>query len=313
MVARRGRRRGHSARCDGGVENLTEITQLVVPGGRKLAEEWALLLASQAIECRVTTAPEGLVIQFAADERDRALSAIAIYQEENPAAESQPPATEEELGEPGFSGILVALGLFLVYSQFGGSDSGHPIFQQGHASSTQILAGQWWRTLTALFLHADLGHLVGNALFGVYFITAVTRSFGDGFGLLLVLLSGALGNALNAWGHGPVHHSIGASTAVFGAIGLLVGSALARRGRAGVRGQRLLVPLGAGLGLLAMLGVSGARVDVWAHAYGLLAGAVLGLSMTLLRPERPGRLMQWVYGGLALGAAALAWKLAVAG
>ncbi|MFP6641623.1 MAG: rhomboid family intramembrane serine protease [Myxococcota bacterium] len=290
---------------------MTETSHLVVPGGRKLAEEWALLLASQAIKCAVRSGEAGLLIEIQAEDYDRAVAAISLYQAENPPESFEAAEPAEEPAQPGFSGVGIALALFAVYALVGGREAGHPVFDLGDASSSRILEGQWWRTLTALFLHADLGHAVGNALFGAYFITAVTRSFGDGLGLLLVLLSGALGNAFNAWDQGGGHHSIGASTAVFGAIGLLVGSALIGRNRAGLRGSRLIAPLGAGLGLLAMLGVSGVRVDIWAHAYGLVAGAVMGGVTKLALPQRPGTLAQWVLGGLALAGAALAWERAL--
>ena len=277
-----------------------------------MAEEWALLLASQAIQCNVHMEEDlglGLVVETA--DQALALEAIALYQSENTQSGTTPAQPEEELAEPGFSGIAVAIGLFAIYTLFGSAQEGHPVFDAGRASSQAILDGEWWRTLTALFLHAHLGHIVGNALFGVYFITAVTRSFGDGLGLLLVLLAGALGNGLNAIDHGPGHYSIGASTAVFGAIGVLVGSALARRSRSGLRGARLIVPLGAGLGLMAMLGVGGFRTDIWAHAYGLLAGSVLGLASALALPRRPQASVQWICGGLALAGIALAWKMAL--
>ena len=291
---------------------MSETSFIPVPGGRKLAEEWALLLASQAIECDVRLDEEaGLVLVVESLRDPEAREAIALYQAENPTLEPPAPAPEEDLADPGLSGIAVAVGLFAIYTIFGSAENGHAIFEAGRGSSHEILRGEWWRTVTALFLHAHIGHIVGNALFGVYFLTAVTRSFGDGYGLLLVLLSGALGNGLNALDQGPGHHSIGASTAVFGAIGILVGGALARRSRSGLRGARLIVPLGAGLGLMAMLGVGGIRTDIWAHAYGLLAGSILGLTSALALPRRPGLLAQWACGAIAVAGIALAWTMAM--
>ena len=71
------------------------------------------------------------------------------------------------------------------------------------------------------------------------------------------------------------------------------------------------MPLGAGLGLMAMLGVGGIRTDIWAHAYGLLAGSVLGLISALALPRRPDTLAQWACGGIAVAGIALAWKMAM--
>ena len=53
--------------------------------------------------------------------------------------------------------------------------------------------------MTALCLHADIPHALGNALIATYLVGAVCRQFGAGVGIALILLSGAIGNALNAF------------------------------------------------------------------------------------------------------------------
>ena len=110
---------------------------------------------------------------------------------------------------------------------------------------------------------------------GALFLSAVFRAFGFGVGGALALAAGALGNLANAFVQAPSHATIGASTAVFGALGLLVGRALALR-RTPLRGRPAWLPIGAALALLAMLGTEGQRVDLWAHGLGLAAGVVLG-------------------------------------
>ena len=62
-------------------------------------------------------------------------------------------------------------------------------------------AGELWRAVTALCLHADLAHLTANALFGSFFLAAAGRSLGAGLALALVTLAGAGGNAVNAVAH----------------------------------------------------------------------------------------------------------------
>lgn len=268
---------------------------LSVPGGtRARAEEWALVLASEGIAADVRPGGRGYHLAVPEADADRAHDALIAYQRENaPAvAPSDTDREGEPLGEPGIAGIVVAFILIACHGLAGSPTFSEVIYDRGSANARAILGGEWWRTVSALFLHADLGHVIGNALFGVYFVTAVTRSLGVGLGLLLVLASGVFGNLLNAVGHAGSHHSIGASTAVFGAIGILSGMALTRRNRSGLRGARLLLPVGAGLGLLAMLGTSGARVDVFAHLYGLLAGGVIGIGTALGLHRRPGPAVQ---------------------
>src|SRR2546422_4485816 len=71
-----------------------------------------------------------------------------------------------------------------------------------------IVAGEWWRTVTALTLHADVPHLLGNAVASVVLVGAVSRELGPGLGLWLLVLAGAGGNALTAVAHGARYDSV---------------------------------------------------------------------------------------------------------
>lgn len=287
---------------------------LPVPGGsRARAEEWALVLAAEGLASQIRPRDGGYELSVAPAQVRHAQSALEAYQRENAAAPADAGDDALPLGEPGVSGVVVAFLLLGAHLLARRPALRGVVYDAGSANARAILDGEWWRTVTALFLHADLGHVVANALFGVYFVTAVTRSLGVGLGLALVLAAGALGNALNAIGHAGAHDSIGASTAVFGAIGVLAGMALARRNRSGLRGARLLVPVGAGLALLAMLGTSGARVDVFAHLYGLLAGGLLGIAAGLGVQRRPGPLAQTLLVVATAGLVIASFGLALRG
>jgi membrane associated rhomboid family serine protease len=164
--------------------------------------------------------------------------------------------------------------------------------------------------VTALTLHSDLAHVLGNSLFGALFFGAVFRSLGAGLGGLVVLLAGAGGNWAAALFYGSHHSSVGASTAVFGAIGLLGGLAWVRRRRRGQRGSRAWAPIAAGLALLAMIGM-GQRADLVAHLLGLAVGSALGLAVALSLPRRPGSAGQWLLGGISVALLVGCWELAL--
>lgn len=141
--------------------------------------------------------------------------------------------------------------------------------------------GQYWRSLTALTLHADIVHLVSNLVAGAGFAFFVARFFGAVGGWLLILLSGTAGNLLNAWVHYPQSHfSIGASTAVFGGLGLLTGVGI-WVALAEPKGEwtlpRWLLPVFGGFTLLGLIGVGDGLVDVAAHISGFICGIVLGI------------------------------------
>jgi rhomboid protease GluP len=127
----------------------------------------------------------------------------------------------------------------------------------------------------------------------------------------VVLLAGAGGNLANALVHGSAHVSVGASTSVFGAVGMLGGLGLARRGRKKVPRRRAWAPVAAALALLAMLGTGGERVDVLAHLFGFLFGAVLGLFFAFVTPRPPGFRIQWAWGSAAAAVLIYCWTLAL--
>jgi membrane associated rhomboid family serine protease len=108
---------------------------------------------------------------------------------------------------------------------------------------------------------------------------------------------------------------VGLSTAVFAAIGLLVGLQLGHsRTRSQTRSLReLLLPLGAGAGLLAALGSEGVRTDLGAHFFGgvvgLCCGVLLEMTGAVARCRRP--FIQALLFSLALTILMWCWRLAL--
>ena len=133
----------------------------------------------------------------------------------------------------------------------------------------------------------------------------------SGLACALVLLAGAGGNLLTALLHGPIHVSIGSSTSVFATVGLLGALGVTRRQQRGDRGHRAWVPIAASLALLAMLGTSGQRTDLWAHLLGLLVGAFLGFPASIFLPKAVPAGVQWTLGAAALVAVIGSWLIAL--
>jgi membrane associated rhomboid family serine protease len=185
---------------------------------------------------------------------------------------------------------------------------------RGTASSRAIMAGEWWQAFTALTLHADIGHLGANLAAGLVYAAFLLPIFGSGWTWLFIVLAGGAGNWLNAWGHRDVEHlSIGASTAVFAALGILVAAQCTMRTLAlrAVRPREFLLPVGAGLGLLAYLGVGDQQTDSMAHFFGLVAGVPFGVAGVWLRlGERTPPRVQATLAWSAAGVLAVCWGLA---
>lgn len=279
---------------------------------KRTAEDWALVLAAEGLAPRVWRADEGYAVGVAPADCERGLAALDHYEYEN-AARHDPPITAAPPAHPLAlrTGLSISASLLLFFLYTGARRPGVSWFERGSAEAERILAGEYWRLATALSLHADLAHVAANAVVGAVFVTAVCRWLGPGVGGALVLVTGIGGNALNAWVQGAGHASVGASTAVFGAVGLLGGLGVSRWRRRGARGRRQWIPVAAAIGLLGMLGTAGERTDLWAHLWGLAVGAGLGVPLGFGVTRMPNGWIQALAGCAALAAVAASWALAL--
>lgn len=285
----------------------TPATVVRLAGGSGRAEEWVLVLVSAGIECRVDRTPEGWAVLVGAADVERAVAAIEAYERENRRPPPPPPAGLPVDRGGKLAGFVMGAVLVLAFRLTGGRLDPGPAFAAGTADARRILDGEWWRTVTALTLHSDASHLIGNLVAGVFLATAVCRTVGPGLGAWLILVAGAGGNALNAILRGPPHVSVGASTAVLGAIGVLSGLATVRVLREG-RVGRAWVPFAAGVALLAMLG-SSENTDLGAHFFGFVVGVGVG-ALAAIGPV-PAHGVQRVLAVLAAVVVPIAWLLAL--
>jgi rhomboid protease GluP len=206
-----------------------------------------------------------------------ALAELAAFEEENRSWPPVPRAAPPSLPAQHWPTIFLITALIFFFAQTGPWTSSNPWFLHGAVNSSAIMdQGQWWRLFTALTLHADEGHLVGNAVIGGLMVHLLCKTLGYGMGWLSLVLCGAAGNLLNIVLRTEAHYSVGFSTAIFAAIGLFCGRQMQSTSSSLIR--QLLLPLGAGIGLLAMLGAGseGGRTDLGAHFFGLITGLVGG-------------------------------------
>jgi membrane associated rhomboid family serine protease len=279
------------------------------------ANDWGLVLFSAGIPFRVVRVPHGFALQVHRRNIERADSELQAYFVENAssaaAKENASPLVEFRGAAPLYAAMVASLGMLCFYGVTGPSRPDADWFVGGSANASLIRAGEIWRGVTALTLHADFAHLISNVLFGTFFLAVLGRNLGPGVAFGLVLLSGAGGNLANAFLRSSGHVSIGASTAVFGAVGVLCGFEIVRRTQRGDRWRLVIAPFGAGLAVLAMIGSGAGRVDVFAHLFGLLVGVPLGMAARHAMPKPPGG---WAQSGvffICIIALLGSWQLAL--
>lgn len=276
---------------------------------RQPIAEAALVLSAVDIDNRIEHHERQWLLVVRERDAASAESQLDSYVDENrPSIEFKPRVVTFDSGWVGVAGYLLVIWLLPVLQAWSVFDwNWHEI---GAMRAGSVTSGEWWRTVTALTLHGDLGHIVANSFFGAVFGLFVGRYLGSGFGWLLVLLGGAFGNFLNAWAQADNFVSIGASTATFASLGLS-GAFIWRRGyHRGGGWRRSFAPLFAAVALLAITGVGGERTDVLAHFMGFGCGVVLGMLAATFDVRRLGHSGQFIAGGLTLWCIFYAWMSA---
>ncbi len=284
-------------------------TAVRVTLSRRHADEWAVVLAAAGIPHWLRQRLDGWALIVPPDDVAAALEALEAYDREN-ARQGASASDEVTPARPStIVGVVVALLLVGAFAITGPRAARSAWFEHGSADAARIVAGEWWRTITALTLHADMPHLAGNAVAIAVLMTAVCRPLGPGVGAWLLLLAGAGGNALTAAAHRADHVSVGASTAVFAAVGILAALRIVAPARVDVGARKWWVVVAAALALLALLG-TGPEADLLAHLFGFLVGGGLGLIAALTLRREILAPVQWLLLAAAGGAVAGAWWLA---
>jgi rhomboid protease GluP len=266
------------------------------------ARDYGVVLAAAGVPARVERQASGWAVLVADGDLARAREALAAYLEDA----VTPPTSDFEYGRTRM-GLVIAAALIAIVPFTGFRPDARPAYVAGDGSAARILAGEPWRVVTALMLHADVTHLLGNVVAMAVLATAVCRLLGPGLGAALILFTGAAGNYLNAALRGPPHVAGGASTAVFGALGILAGMAILRARPPRRRGW---VPFAAGLALLGLLG-TGEHADLMAHFLGFQVGIGLGMGCAVALTAPPGARAQRWLGIVTATVVVGAWLLAM--
>jgi len=199
--------------------------------------------------------------------------------------------------------IAINVGIYLAELAAGGSydGTGNWIYEHGALFSSGVFAfgqapmglahGEWWRMLSAAFLHYGPLHL-GLNMVSLYFAGSILEQvIGRWRYLLLYLLSGLAG-AAGALLWTPNGATVGASGAIFGILGALL--VLERRGNIATGGQVLGLII---LNLVITFAYS-SSISVGGHIGGLIGGLLLMLAFLRFRASME-------YSLAAAGAAAI--------
>ena len=274
-------------------------------------QERALVLQAVGTAYQVRRDGDEFTLAVAEIDAARSRAELDAYTMENRDWRNPRPAVRQRAdGWNGVLGFVAVLSVMPVLQQR--HAFGVDWFAVGKAHAGLIRKGEWWRTVTALTLHIDLEHMLSNLVIGGLVGLFAGRSLGPGLAWCSILVAGALGNLANAWVHPSDHSSVGSSTAIFAALGLLAAHAWWQRRTQQTSRLERWAPLIGGVLLLSFLGTGGGRTDVPAHIFGFLCavpfGALCGkLGDGVVSTPRA----QFMFGLAALAVLAISWALAL--
>lgn len=283
----------------------------VLRADRKTCTAHALALDAAGIRYRLDHRDGEWALIVAGVDADRArleIEAVTHERHNSPSPGSFAPNVSS--GWTGVMGFVVVLVLMagLEFSEAFGIDWRGT----GKTSAGLIREGQIWRAFTALTLHSDIAHLMGNLAIGGLVGLFAGQMLGSGVAWMCILLGGAAGNLMNAWLRNPGHTSVGASTSVFAALGIIAAYSWlhGRPSRSSV--LRRVAPVIAAVVLLSMLGTGGERTDVGAHVLGFGAGLLVGIAAGKVNAGfMHSSRAQLAMGGLAVFLLTAAWAAAL--
>jgi rhomboid protease GluP len=150
--------------------------------------------------------------------------------------------------------------------------SGEPQYRLGASFGYSIFyLNEWWRLVTAMFLHGGLLHIGFNMMALMQFGPAIEEVYGSSRYLFIYVFTGAFGFLLSAF---TGHFSLGASGGLLGLVGVML-AITSKRGGSYMRDLRSR--LISSVVILFALGLTPfMAMDNWAHGGGLAAGFVLG-------------------------------------
>jgi membrane associated rhomboid family serine protease len=278
---------------------------------RQAVSDRALVLHSLGIPYQMLDGESGLVLLVPGDAAERAKFEIWQYEQEN-LPRLKPSRMPLPRYQDGVAGVIVYITVLCAVAWLAGESTfGRDWYTAGRVDGALIRQGEWWRAMTALTLHGGIRHLLGNLGFGALFGYFAGRLLGSGVAWFTIVAAATVANLLNTILLESAHRSIGASTAVFAALGLLAGYVWRSRFMLQDRWPYRIGPIVGGIALLAYTGTGDENTDIGAHLTGFVCGFTAGILLTAVKNFLTLRLTQVLAAAVTIASLAFAWFIAL--
>lgn len=288
------------------------------------------MLTAVGIDSQVDLTAEGYALYVEQPMRAHALHHLAQYEQERGARQERP--APRFVPQPGAWRGSLAYALLLLLPPLALAKGWLPVdpYRTGTLDPALLRGGEWWRAITALCLHWDAAHLLGNLGGGGLLGHSAAQVWGNGRAWLLILLAAVTANFVEAFIGRSGYVSAGASTAVFAALGLMAAFAWRTRGQRFGSPLARWAPLVAGIAMLGFFGggssvpVAGMPLpemlpfeqegvtNVLSHLLGFIGGVLVAVAAVSGRGARLlAAIPQWLAVACALALLAVAWTMAM--
>lgn len=288
-----------------------EMSVVFETRNRQAVSDRALVLHSLDIPYQIVTGEFSSALLVPADVTERAKFELWQYEQEN-----LPRSKENRMPIPryqdGVAGVVLYIIILCAIAWLAGESAfGRNWFAAGRIDGELIRQGEWWRAITALTLHGGLRHLIGNIGFGALFGYFAGRLLGSGVAWFAILVSATVANFLNTVLLESAHRSLGASTAVFAALGILAGYVWRARFMMQDRWPYRIGPIVGGIALLAYTGTGDENTDIGAHLTGFVCGFAAGIVLTALKEFLANSVIQRTAALAVIASLTVAWAIAL--
>ena len=182
--------------------------------------------------------------------------------------------------------IIINVAVFLAEQMLQLNYRIDPIYEIGVQQNLAVAEGEWWRLFTAMFLHADVSHILGNMVM-LFFLGRVVLTYYNTFEFSVIYFAGGLlGNILSQLFMPEYTVSLGASGAIMALGGVLIYRMFFGKYKKDFRRTRYYIVIAVSILYNLVYGLLQPDVDNWGHFGGFAFGFASGFIIYLIKKAR---------------------------
>lgn len=146
-------------------------------------------------------------------------------------------------------------------------------FEYLAGNNQMILAGEYWRLITPIFVHLGFSHILFNSFSLIIFAPALERTLGSFIFIIVYLAAGIAANIATLLIQPAYFTHVGASGAIFGLFGIYLAFVFFKKGLIHSNDQQIIIPIAVVSVIMTFLQPN---INITGHIFGLISGILIG-------------------------------------